>query len=120
MEIYKMSEHGFQYQVVELLAWNKIVSIECDVMSGLQYFSHLDPRRFAFINHHKKMGYRKGQIDLIVITKPFIYFVELKTSKGKHSKEQKEFQKLIENLDKKYLLWKNLDEVKEFIKEVKK
>ena len=105
-----MTEHSIQYQIVQYLRLKNILVFESDVMSGLQFFSHTDGRRFAFINHHKKLGYINGQSDLVIVTKKEVLFVELKTATGKQSPEQKIFQKNIEVLGYKYLIWKSLDD----------
>lgn len=105
-----MLEHDIQYQIVQYLRLKNILVFESDVMSGLQFFNHTDNRRFAFINHHKKMGYIKGQSDLVIVTKKEILFCEIKSEKGKQSPEQKYFQKQIESLGYKYVLWKSIDD----------
>jgi hypothetical protein len=109
-----MSEHSLQYAIHNYLEYKKIIHFETDVMSGLQYFSHNDGRRFAFINHHKKLGYLVGQPDLIVL-KNGVYFVELKTSKGRQSKEQKELQKKLSTAGYNYLIWRSLDDCINFV-----
>ena len=103
---------------------------QTDVMSGLQYFGHKDPRRFAFINHHKKMGYRAGQPDLVVmLPNGKCVFVELKkpaskkmnvktgnwnkVAGGKQSPDQKLFQETAETLGFEYLLIDTFDLFKE-------
>ena len=106
-----MSEHKLQYAIVEYLKLRHITVLSTDVMSGLAYFSHKDPRRFAYINHQKKMGYIVGQSDLIILHKGKAYFAEIKTVKGKQSTEQKEFQALVESLGHEYLIWRSLDDV---------
>ena len=111
----KGSEHSLQYQVIELLRANGIMAISTDVMSGLAYFSQTDHRRFAFINHHKKMGYIVGQSDLIVVMPDTIAFAELKKDKGKQSIEQIAFQKIVEKLGYEYTIWRSLDDVKDWM-----
>ena len=110
-----MTEHQIQKSIVELLRLHNIPIIETDVMSGLQFFSHKDPRRYAFINHHKSMGYMPGQSDLILITDNVV-FVEVKTPKGKQSKEQKNFQKYVEEKGYVYLIWQSIEDARKFIK----
>jgi hypothetical protein len=72
----------------------------------------------AFINHHKKMGYMKGQSDLIVLKKGgFCIFAELKTKKGVQSPDQKEFQRKVEELGFRYYIWRDVNDVAKFVKE---
>ena len=122
----KLTEHQIQAQMVDYCKTARIPYFQTDVMSGLQYFSHKDPRRFAFIKHHEKMGYVKGQPDLVVIPKSGLLFVEVKTPQlykmgkrgkpikdgqgGKQSPEQKEFQDSVEALGYKYYLCDNLEQ----------
>lgn len=104
-----MAEHSIQYQIVQYLRIKNILVLETDVMSGLQFFGHTDGRRFAFINHHKKMGYLNGQSDLIIIGKEVI-FVEVKTATGVLSADQKIFKAEVERRGYKYVVWKSLDD----------
>lgn len=123
-----MNEHALQGQVVAYCLRMGIEVFQTDVMSGLQYFSHKDPRRFAFINHHKKMGYNNGQPDLVVmLDKGRTLFIELKrpdTKKlnpktgnmnkvagGKQSDDQKAFQVRAVKLGHTYILTDNLDDL---------
>ncbi len=111
-----MAEHKIQYAIVELLRYYKILVVETDIMSGLRYFGSKDPRRFAFINHHKKMGYVKGQPDLILILKNETVYVEVK-DKGKQSPEQIDFQKEVESRGQRYLVWDSFEQAEKFCKE---
>lgn len=103
-------EHGEQKAIVEYLRLKKILVIQTDVMSGLQFFSHKDSRRFTFIAHHKNMGYEKGQSDLILIIPVKTIFVEVKTLKGYQSASQIKFQKNVESLGHDYFIWRSLDD----------
>lgn len=109
-------EHNLQHQIHAYLVAVKVLHFETDVMSGLQFFSHTDYRRFAFIKHHKNMGYMKGQPDLIILYGGNVYFVELKTTKGKQSKEQKELATLMKEQGYTYLIWRSLDDCINFLK----
>lgn len=111
-----VSEHTLQAQISSILNSCKVPHFETDVMSGLQYFNHTDPRRFAFISHHKKIGYKAGQPDLVVLFKGKVFFVELKTKKGKQSKEQKEFAKILQEHGYTYLVWRSLDDCINFLR----
>jgi hypothetical protein len=115
----KNNEHSLQANIVELLSIHHILVFETDVMSGLQFFGHTDRRRFAFINHHKKMGYVKGQSDLVIVLNDRVVFVEVKKEKGIVSKEQKDFKAEIEKRGHQYLTWRSLDDCINFVMGVK-
>ncbi len=108
-------EHAIQKSIVTVLRMAGYIVFDLDVMSGLQYFSHKDPRRFAFIKHHKAMGYEKGQPDIEIVTPSDTFYVEIKSGKGKQSKEQKSVQEELERLNKTYLIWSSIDDAVEFI-----
>lgn len=111
-------EHDLQYNIVTYLRLHHILCIENDAMSGLQFFSPKDGRRFAFIKHHEKMGYEKGQADLALLLKNGrCVFVEVKTKTGRQSEEQKKFQAAVELLGYRYEIWRSLDDAIRFIKE---
>lgn len=114
-------EHDIQYSIVTYLRLHHILCIENDAMSGLQFFSPKDGRRFAFIKHHEKMGYEKGQADLALLLKGGrCVFVELKTPKGRQSEEQKKFQRAVELLGFEYLIFRSLDDCINFVNKEKK
>lgn len=102
-------EHSLQFQVVEYLKLRKFIVIDCDVMDGLKYA--YDKYRFPFIVHHKKMGYIKGQPDLIAMKNGKSWCIELKTTKGKQSKEQKEYQVLCQKNKIPYLLVRKIEDL---------
>lgn len=58
----------------------------------------------------KATGVVAGVSDLIIVRLNEIIFVEVKTEIGKQSKEQKEFQKIIEKLGFKYILVRSLED----------
>lgn len=111
-------EHDLQQDIITYLRLNKVFCFETDVMSGLQYFSHTDNRRYAFIKYHKSVGYVKGQPDLVLLLDGGkCVLVELKTSKGRQSEEQKDFQKAVGLLGFTYLVWRSLDDAIKFVRE---
>jgi uncharacterized protein YlzI (FlbEa/FlbD family) len=110
-----MSEHAIQAAIIEFLRQVGILAIETDCMSGLQFFSHKDNRRYAFINHHKKMGYIKGQPDLILFLRDGkTLCVEVKRPKHYQSKEQKEFERKLKDHNHNYLVWKGVEDAEEW------
>lgn len=64
----------------------------------------------------KATGVMSGVSDLILLTKNKTYFIELKAEKGIQSEIQKIFQSKVENLGFKYLIFKSLEEYKQWRK----
>lgn len=114
------SEHSFQFAVVRMLKLSGFLFWNTDVMDALKFFKPNDPRRFAFIAHHKNMGYTKGQSDLVVVKNGRFWAVELKTEEGRQSKEQKLFQAECEKHGIQYVIIRNFVDLDEFIKGAEK
>lgn len=114
--MYKLKEHELQYQITKILRRVGVLFFETDIMSGLQFFKISDKRRFVFINHHKSMGYVKGQPDFVVLLSGKVVFVELKTETGRQSPEQKDFQEKVKKLGLKYEIWRNCEDCLTFLK----
>lgn len=115
--IKRSPEHNLQKQIAALLRWNGIITIETDVMSGLQFLPRDVAKRYQFVAYHKAMGYTAGQPDLVLLlTGGETIFVELKAEKGKQSFEQKAFQQSAERLGHNYLVWNSLQNGLDFIK----
>lgn len=83
--------------------------------------SHHDPQHIVFSVpnessnvkeqiYKKSLGLISGVSDLVIITESEVFFVEVKTSTGKQSKNQKNFQSKIERLGYRYLLVRSLDD----------
>ncbi|MBR1778134.1 MAG: hypothetical protein IJ752_06085 [Alphaproteobacteria bacterium] len=113
------TEHAAQKAVVSLLRLRGAVIIGADVMDGLKFFTNADNRRFQFIQHHKEMGYTKGQPDLIFIFSGRVYFVEMKTAAGRQSPEQKEIQRQIEAQGQAYLVWRSVSDCQKFLEKTR-
>ena len=63
----------------------------------------------------KATGLLKGVSDLIIIhTTGELFFIELKIEKGIQSDDQKDFQKRIELLGYKYLIFRSLEDFKKY------
>lgn len=93
--------------------------IGSDVMDGLKFFTDADRRRYVFINHHKEMGYTKGQPDFIFVYRNRVFFAEMKTATGRQSPEQKEFQRQLEAAGQTYLVWRSVQDCVDFIKKTR-
>lgn len=112
-----MSEHDLQKQIVMLLKRVGILTIETDVMSGLQFLPVNTAARFRFVAHHKSMGYVSGQPDLILLLRDGeTLLVELKNGKaGKQSLDQKLFQERCNRLSHNYVVWRSYKDALDFI-----
>lgn len=104
------SEHDLQKQVVTIFRLKKFLTIDTDVMDALKFLGNNQTKRLAYIQEHNNRGYTKGQSDLIIVGKKKIAFVELKTSTGRQSPEQKVFQKEIIKLGFDYYIIRNVPE----------
>lgn len=62
----------------------------------------------------KATGLVAGVSDMIIVQPNRILFVEIKTTTGTQSKEQKEFQCKVESLGFEYYLCRSLDDFKSF------
>jgi hypothetical protein len=64
----------------------------------------------------KREGVLAGVSDLIIIVKKRIFFVEMKTAKGKQQEAQKKFQNTVESLGFTYFICRSFDD---FMKQIK-
>lgn len=117
--VIKISEHDTQKAIVRLLRLAGCLIIGSDVMDGLKFFTDADRRRYVFINHHKEMGYTKGQPDFIFVYRNRVFFAEMKTATGRQSPEQKEFQRQLEAAGQTYLVWRSVQDCVDFIKKTR-
>ena len=63
----------------------------------------------------KAEGVRSGVPDLIVMCSGVILFIEMKQPKGTQNPNQKEFQKIVENMNYQYYICKSFDQFKNLI-----
>ena len=108
-------EHLLQQQIIQYLHMFNIFVFETDVMDGLKFLNN-QQSRLAFIQHHKNMGYIKGQPDLVAVMNNKVVFIELKTEKGRQSKEQKEVEQEIKNRGVDYIVVRSLEDLQNYIK----
>ena len=108
-------EHLFQQQVIQYLHMFNIFVFETDVMDGLKFLS-TQQQRLAFIQHHKNMGYVKGQPDLVAVLNNKVVFIELKTDKGRQSKEQKAVEQEIKNRGVDYIVVRSVEDLQNYLK----
>ena len=113
----RQSEHILQKQIVNLLRKSGIVTVGCDVMSGLMFAGKDLAKRYTFIAHHKAIGATIGQPDLILLLRDGeTLLVELKNGKqGKQSLEQKLFQERCNKLNHNYVVWRDYKDALDFI-----
>lgn len=115
MEKQTLTEHQIQYNIHDLLSKYGVIHFETDVMDALKFFGNNERARFSYIGHHKKMGYMKGQPDLIVLCSGKVFFVELKTQKGVQTKEQKQIEMLLKANGYNYEIWRSVEDCAGFI-----
>lgn len=108
---YNTREHNLQFQIVQYLRLRKFIVIDCDIMDGLKFAQ--GTLRYPYIVHHKKMGYIKGQPDMIAMKDGKTYCLELKSENGRQSREQKEYQELCIQNRIPYIVIRNFDDIKE-------
>ena len=65
-------------------------------------------------NRNKALGLIKGRSDMVYYYKGSAIMLELKTAKGKQSKEQIQWQELLESNGFCYLVLRSLEEFKQF------
>lgn len=112
------SEHALQYNIVRALKLSGFIVLDTDVMDALKYFGKNNANRYAYISHHKGMGYTKGQADLIVGKNGKFWALELKTATGRQSPEQREFQAMCAEKGLDYKVIRGIQEIEQFIQGV--
>lgn len=103
----KHDEHDFQVKVVKYLTDN-----------GVPCFSvpnHLLKTGMAEAKREIAGGLRKGAPDLIVGRDGRCYWLELKTTVGRQSEEQKAFQALAPTFGATYVVVRTLDDIKDIL-----
>ena len=65
-------------------------------------------------NRNKALGLIKGRSDMVYYYQSSAIMIELKNAKGKQSKEQIEWQKLLESQGFTYVVIRSLEEFKQF------
>ena len=103
----RVEEHRIQKQIVEYLSLNKVEVFA--IPNG-------GNRDIITASILKQEGVRRGVSDLIIIGKNNIYFIEIKTQKGKQSIYQKDFENVVNKSNVcKYEVWRSLDDAENFI-----
>lgn len=106
----KHDEYILQCQFVEALRLNNIFVFSI-VNEGQKNI------KTAII--HKKQGLFAGCSDLIVLHKGKVYFIEMKSEKGKQGESQKEFQRIVEEQGHFYQVIRTWEECEKFIESLK-
>lgn len=100
-------EHRIQRQIVEYLLMNRIE------VFAIPNGGHRDVATAMVL---KREGVRRGVADLMIIGKNKVYFVEVKTKKGKQSEYQKIFEEIVgKSLVCEYILWRSLEDAENFV-----
>ena len=86
-------------------------------MDGLKFLS-TQAQRVSFINYHKQLGYVKGQPDLVAVLKNKVVFIELKTTTGRQSKEQKAVEQEIKSRGIDYIVIRSCEELANYFKTI--
>lgn len=107
-------EHLLQKSIIQYCKLKDIFIFETDVMDGLKFLNN-QQSRLAFIQYHKNMGYVKGQPDLVAIMNNKVVFIELKTDKGRQSKEQKAVEQEIKKRGCEYIVIRSLEDLHNYI-----
>ena len=108
----RIEEHRIQRQIVEYLVLNQVE------VFAIPNGGHRDVATAMVL---KREGVRRGAPDLMIIGKEKIYFIEVKTQKGKQSEYQKIFEEIVSKSDAcEYYLWRSLDDAIAFFEKNKK
>lgn len=103
----RQEEHNIQVAIVQYLR-----------LRGFEVFAIPNGgRRDAVTGAKLKAeGVSAGVADLIILL-PIgnVLFVEVKTSKGRQSPEQKAFQERVESLGFNYVIWRSVEDAEKFI-----
>lgn len=102
MGLLKNEELDIQATIVQYLRLNRTMVFS--VPNG-SHFAKVATRVLM-----KKAGLLAGVSDLIVVQFLKVTFVEVKTKTGRQSDEQKTFQKMVEALGFKYLIWRSVSD----------
>lgn len=108
-------EHNLQIRLVQYLRLRHFIVVDTDIMDGLKYVNNYT--RYAYIVHHKRMGYMKGQPDMIIMKNGKVWCLELKAQKGRQSKEQKQYQQLCKENNIPYIVVKDVEDLNKVIGE---
>lgn len=102
-----MNESKIQYDICQYLQKQGIYFFSCpNELAGK------DPKR---MRHFVAMGLRSGVSDLILLLPGRVIFMEVKTSTGRQSDNQKKFEKKVTELGFEYFLVRSVDEVREIL-----
>ncbi len=107
----RVEEHRIQRQIFEYLMLNKVE------VFAIPNGGHRDVATATIL---KREGVRRGVSDLVIIGKNNVYFIEIKTLKGKQSEYQKNFEKIVTKSNVcKYMIWRSIEDAELFIQQHK-
>lgn len=87
---------------------------ETDIQNQIR--DYLRMKGWFVIRHQQSMGSLKGLSDLSALKEGMTIYIEVKTSKGKQSEYQKQFQQEIESHGGVYILARGIDDVSDIEK----
>ena len=93
----------------------KIKLKEADILSHVR--SYLRWAGWYVIRIQQGLGCHKGVSDLIAVKDGSVYFIEIKTEKGKMSAHQENFKVNIEERGCHYFVVRSLEDIERIIKE---
>ena len=110
-----------QRAIAQYFRVNGYLTIDCDALQGLKFIPSKNTiQRITYIKSHNLKGYTPGQPDLIVLLENKTLLIECKSSTGKQSDEQKEFQKQSIKLNHEYVLMNKTDDAIQWLENHKK
>ena len=84
-------------------------------LRGLLCYNLNNSRNKIDGSRNKSLGLQKGRSDLVLYLKGTAYMIEVKTETGKQSKDQKEWQQIIESQGFRYFVIRDRDEFEKLI-----
>ena len=106
----KHDEYKLQCNFVEYLRLNKIFVFSI-VNEG--------KKNIITASIHKHQGLLAGSRDLQILHKGKVYFIEMKSEKGRQSESQKEFQRVVEEQGHFYQVIRTWEECEKFVQSLK-
>jgi hypothetical protein len=121
----KHEEHNIQSQIVEYLEWKNIFFFAVPNGEKRETKNFYSKKIGNFIKYSpagkrlKQEGVKAGVPDLcILLSNGKLLFIEVKTKIGKQNSNQKEFEKKVKDLGFTYLIWRDVADAENFVKNI--